>query len=150
MAVVASVVLNAIFLAGTWRYSQLRLGGDGSPLSAGTFNDFFVNQAKEWRIPEEDVKRVRSVVDEAIELVAVNAQGPVEIRLSSDSFDVRVTLSYTGNLPPCRMPAQSGKWLKNKASSAGSQDTYPGCMPTGSSAVRKAKLVRSDSSSVFS
>ena len=36
MAVVASIVLNAIFLAGTWRYSQLRLGGDGSPLSAGS------------------------------------------------------------------------------------------------------------------
>jgi xanthine permease XanP len=99
MAVIASVVLNAIFLAGTWRYSQLRLGGDGSPLSAETFNDFFVKQAKEWKIPEEDVKRVRSVVDEAIEFVAANAQGPVEIRVSSDSFDVRVTLKYIGNLP---------------------------------------------------
>ena len=99
MAVVASVVLNAIFLVGTWRYSQLRLGGDGSPLSAETFNDFFVKQAKEWKIPEEDVKRVRSVVDEAVELVAANAQGPVEIGVSSDSFDVRVTLKYAGNLP---------------------------------------------------
>ena len=38
-------------------------------------------------------------MDEAIELVAVNAQGPVDIRVSSDSFDVRVALSYTGNLP---------------------------------------------------
>ena len=99
MAVIASVALNAIFLAGTWRYSQLRLGGDGAPLSAVAFDDFFVKQAKEWKIPEEDVKRVRSVVDEAIELVAPNAQGPVEIRAGSDSFDVRVTLTYTGNLP---------------------------------------------------
>ena len=70
MAVVISVVLNAIFLPGTWRYSQLRLGGDRTPLTAETFDDFFVKQAKEWRIPEEDVKRVRSVVDEAIEQVA--------------------------------------------------------------------------------
>jgi hypothetical protein len=99
MAVIASVALNAIFLAGTWRYSQLRLGGDGAPLSAAAFDEFFVKRAKEWKIPEEDVKRVRSVVDEDIELVAPNAQGPVEIRAGSDSFDVRITLRYTGNLP---------------------------------------------------
>jgi hypothetical protein len=37
----------------------------------------------------EDVKRVRSVVDEAIELVAANAQGLVEIQVGSDSFDVK-------------------------------------------------------------
>ena len=99
MAVIVSVALNAIFLAGTWRDSQLRLGEDGSPLSAGTFDDFFVKQAKELRIPAEDVKRVRSVVDEAIELVAANAQGPVVIQVGSDSFDVRIALKYTGNLP---------------------------------------------------
>jgi hypothetical protein len=99
MAVIVSVALNAVFLAGTWRYSQPRLGADGSPLSAKTFDDFFVKQAKEWRIPAEDVKRVRSVVDEAIELVAANAQGPVEIQVGSDSFDIRVALAYTGNLP---------------------------------------------------
>ena len=39
------------------------------------------------------------MVDEAVELVAANAQGPVEIGVSSDSFDVRVTLKYAGNLP---------------------------------------------------
>ena len=71
MAVVASVVLNAIFLAGTWRYSQLRLGGDRSPLSAETFNDFFGKQAK-VRVRRKTCDRS---VDEAIELVAVNAQG---------------------------------------------------------------------------
>jgi len=99
MAVLVSVALNAMFLAGTWRYSQLRLGGDGSPLSVAKFDDFFVKQAKEWKIAGEDVKRVRSVVDEAIELVAANAQGPVEIGVASDSFDIKVTLNYTGNLP---------------------------------------------------
>jgi hypothetical protein len=45
------------------------------------------------------LKTVRSVVDEAIEFVAANAQGPVEIRVGSDSFDVTVALNYTGNLP---------------------------------------------------
>ncbi|HEY5742428.1 MAG TPA: hypothetical protein VIS99_07795 [Terrimicrobiaceae bacterium] len=100
MAVIVSVSLNAIFLAGTWRYSQLRLGGEGTSLSAAAFDDFFVNQAKEWKLRAEEVKRVRSVVDEAIELIAPNALGPVEIRAGSDSFDIRVTLTYTGNLPP--------------------------------------------------
>jgi hypothetical protein len=99
MAVIASVALNGVFLAGTWRYGQVRLGGDGSPLSTGAFDDFFVNQAKEWKVPQEDVKRVCSVVDEAIELVAANAHGPVEVRVGSDTFDIRVTLGYTGNLP---------------------------------------------------
>lgn len=99
VAVIVSVVLNAIFLLGTWRYSQLRLSDDQTPLTAETFDDFFVKQAKEWKIPDEDVKRVRSVVDEAIEQVSANAQGPVEIRVGSDSFDVSVALKYVGNLP---------------------------------------------------
>jgi NCS2 family nucleobase:cation symporter-2 len=99
IAVIASVTLNAIFLLGTWRYSQLRLGDDGSPLTAKAFDDFFVEQAKDWRIPVEEVKRVRSVVDEAIEQVSASAQGAVEIRVGSDSFDVKVTLKYAGNLP---------------------------------------------------
>jgi xanthine permease XanP len=99
IAVIASVTLNAIFLLGTWRYSQLRLGDDGSPLTAKAFDDFFVEQAKDWRIPVEEVKRVRSVVDEAIEQVSASAQGPVEIRVGSDSFDVKVALKYAGNLP---------------------------------------------------
>jgi xanthine permease XanP len=98
-AVITSVILNAIFLLGTWRYSQLRLGDDGTPLTAGSFDDFFLRQAKEWKIPPEDVKRVRSVVDEAIEQVSANAQGPVEIRVGSDSFDIKVALQYSGNLP---------------------------------------------------
>lgn len=64
-----------------------------------------------WRVFQQSAKasnlrfasgprsRVRSVVDEAIELVAANTQGPVEIRVGSDSFDLKVTLNYRGNLP---------------------------------------------------
>ena len=37
---------------------------------------------------------------------------------------------------------ESGSWSKSKASSAGSLDISPGCMRTGSSAVRKAKRVK--------
>jgi xanthine permease XanP len=99
MAVVASVTLNAVFLAGTWRYGQLRLGGEGAPLTPKTFDEFFVNQAKEWKISTDDIRRVRSVVDDAIEHVAANAQGPVDIHIGSDTFDVTVTLAYRGNLP---------------------------------------------------
>jgi NCS2 family nucleobase:cation symporter-2 len=99
MAVVASVTLNAVFLAATWRYGQLRLGGEGAPLTPKTFDEFFVNQAKEWKISTDDIRRVRSVVDDAIEHVAANAQGPVDIHIGSDTFDVTVTLAYRGNLP---------------------------------------------------
>jgi hypothetical protein len=50
---------------------------------------------------------VRSVVDAVIEDVAANANGPVELTLGSDSFDVIVTLRYRGNLPP--LPDKSPK-----------------------------------------
>ena len=99
MAVVVSVPLNAIFLLGTWRYSQLRLGTDSKPVTARSFDDFFEKQAREWKVPAEDAARVRSVVDMAIEDVAANANGPVEIHVGSDSFDILVTLRYRGNLP---------------------------------------------------
>ena len=93
MAVIVSVILNAVFLLGTWRYSQLRLGTAATPLTAASFDAFFEGQAAEWKIPPEDVRRVRGVVDQAIEHVAANAQGPVAIRIGSDTFDITVTLS---------------------------------------------------------
>ena len=99
VAVVVSTALNALFLLGTWRYGQLRLGADGTPLTAASFNSFFDQQASEWKIPAADVQRVREVVDQAIEHVAAKTQGPVRIQVGSDSFDIRVTLNYTGNLP---------------------------------------------------
>jgi NCS2 family nucleobase:cation symporter-2 len=99
IAVITSVALNAVFLLGTWRYGKLRIDEHGSPVTVKTFDDFFLQQASEWKLASEDVKRVRSVVDEAIEQVSANAQGPVEIRVGSDNFDVTVALKYAGNLP---------------------------------------------------
>lgn len=99
VAVIASVGLNALFLLGTWRYSQVRLGDKETPVTPASFNDFFGKQATEWKIPADDVQRVREVVDQAIEQVAASAQGPVYIRVGSDTFDIMVTLTYTGNLP---------------------------------------------------
>ena len=80
-------------------YGQLQVGEHGSPATAKTFDNFFLKQASEWNLSPEDVKRVRSVVDEAIEQVSVNAQGPVGVLVGSDSSDVKVTLRYVGNLP---------------------------------------------------
>jgi xanthine permease XanP len=99
MAVVVAVPLNALFLLGIWRYSQLRLGTESTPATPASFDVFFEKQAKEWKIPGEDVARVRSVVDSAIEDVTANADGPVELQMGSDTFDIEVTLRYKGNLP---------------------------------------------------
>jgi xanthine permease XanP len=99
MAVVVAVPLNALFLLGTWHYSQLRLGTDSTPATTGAFDVFFEKQKKEWKIPGEDAARVRSVVDTAIENVTANANGPVELQMGSDTFDIVVTLRYKGNLP---------------------------------------------------
>jgi xanthine permease XanP len=99
VAVIVAVPLNALFLLGTWHYSLLRLGATATPISAGAFNVFFEQQAKEWKIPADDVARVRSVVDTAIEHVAANANSAVEIQIGSDTFDISVSMRYTGNLP---------------------------------------------------
>jgi NCS2 family nucleobase:cation symporter-2 len=99
LAVIVAVTLNAVFLLGTWRYGQLRLGDGKTPLTSSSFDAFFEGQAAEWKIPAEDVRRVRAVVDQAIEHVGASAHGPVQIRIGSDLFDVTVTLTYTGNLP---------------------------------------------------
>lgn len=119
VAVVVSTALNALFLLGTWQYGQLRLGADGTPLTAASFDSFFDQQASDWKISAADVQRVREVVDQAIGDVAAKTQGPVRIELGSDSFDIRVTLSYTGNLPnlPDARPERSS--LRNRALSAG-------------------------------
>lgn len=85
-------------------------------MTAKTFDNFFLKQASEWNLSPEDVKRVRSVVDEAIEQVSVNAQGPVGVLVGSDSSDVKVTLEI---FPACRRRARREKWSKNRASSAG-------------------------------
>jgi hypothetical protein len=76
VAVVVSTILNALFLLGTWRYSQLRLGAGETPLTAASFDVFFDKQGADWKIPAVDFQRVRGVVDQAIEHVAANAQGP--------------------------------------------------------------------------
>jgi hypothetical protein len=102
MAVVVAVPLNALFLLGSWHYSQLRLGTDSTPATTASFDVFFAKQAKEWKIPGQDAVRVRSVVDAAIEDVTANADGPVELQIGSDTFDIVVTLRYKGNLP--RLP----------------------------------------------
>jgi NCS2 family nucleobase:cation symporter-2 len=99
VAVISAVGLNAIFLLGAWRYAQLHLGGDGTQLTPKTFDEFFAAQARDWAISPEDTRRVRSVVDDAVEQVAANAQGPISIRVGSDTFDITVTFSYRGNLP---------------------------------------------------
>jgi hypothetical protein len=100
MAVVVAVPLNAIMLLGTWHYRYLRLGTGAEPATAASFDAFFEKQASDWKISAEDAMHVRSVVDAAIEDVAANANGPVELSLGSDSFDLMVTLRYRGNLPP--------------------------------------------------
>lgn len=99
MAVVLSVPLNALFLMGRWRYSELRLGTDSEPATAQSFDAFFEKQAKAWQVPAEDAARIRSVVDTAIDQIAANANGPVALRMGSDEFDVMAILRYRGNLP---------------------------------------------------
>ena len=70
-----------------------------TPATPASFDVFFEKQAKEWKIPAQDAVRVRSVVDTAIEYVTASANGPVEIQIGSDTFDILVKLSYKGNLP---------------------------------------------------
>ena len=100
MAIVVAVPLNLLFLLGSWRYVQVRLRADSNPITSASFDTFFDKQAKEWKIEPDDVRRARSVVDAAIDDIAPNASGPIDIEVASDDFDLKVTLRYYGNLPP--------------------------------------------------
>jgi len=99
VAVIISVALNALFLLGTWRVGEVRLGAEGTPLTAAGFDQFFAKQVADWKIPPDDARRVQAVVDEAIDRVSLAAHGPVTVRVGSDEFEVSVVLSYLGNLP---------------------------------------------------
>ncbi len=56
-AVITSVALNAIFLLGTWRYGHLRLGDDGAPLTAESFDDFFVQAGQGMEDPAQRMSK---------------------------------------------------------------------------------------------
>ena len=99
VAVLVSVLLNALFLLGTWRVTEVRLGDGSAPLTPAAFDAFFGARAAEWKLPADDQKRIRAVVDDAIERVSTNAHGPVTIVVGGDEFEVIVTLTYSGNLP---------------------------------------------------
>jgi xanthine permease XanP len=99
MAVVVAAPLNALFLLGSWRYSQVRLGADAKPITPASFDAFFEKQVKEWKIGADDARRARAVVDAAIDDVTPSARGPIDVEVASDAFDLKVTLRYTGNLP---------------------------------------------------
>lgn len=115
IAVLVSVALNALFLLGTWRVTQVRLGDGDAPLTPRAFDAFFSDRATEWKISPDDVQRIRTVVDDAIERVSENAHGPVTIVVGSDEFDVTVTLTYAGNLPA--LPdARPGRYLVEEQS----------------------------------
>jgi NCS2 family nucleobase:cation symporter-2 len=50
VAVIVSVALNALFLLGTWRYSQLRLGAGETPLTAASFDVFLGSRPPSGRL----------------------------------------------------------------------------------------------------
>jgi NCS2 family nucleobase:cation symporter-2 len=115
VAVVVSVLLNALFLLGTWRVMHVRLGADGAPLTTAAFDVFFAEGSVAWKLREDDVRRIRTVVDDAIERVSASADGPVMIVVGSDEFDVTVALKYSGNLPA--LPdARPGRYLVEEQS----------------------------------
>jgi hypothetical protein len=147
MAVVVAVPLNALFLLGGWHHSRLRLGADSKTATPASFNAFFDKQAKEWKVPAEDVARVRSVVDAAIEDVAANAHGPVEIQLGSDEFDILVALRYAGNLPRLQDARPKKEMVEEQSFVSGLAGISPACTPTASSVAPGERNARSSFSS---
>ena len=126
VAVVVSVALNALFRVGTWRFGELRMGIDGTPLSAATFDKFFQQEAAAWKISAADVLRIRTVVDDAIQHVMPSAEGPLSIALGSDTFDVIVTISYTGNLPNLPGSRPSGDLVEEQSFVSGLTGYFSG------------------------
>jgi xanthine permease XanP len=119
VAMVVSAVLNALFRLGTWRYGQLRLGSGEVPLTADAFDAAFARTALDLSIPAGDADRIRAVMDQAIEHVSANADGPIAITIGSDTFDVVVELSYTGSLPNLPDPRPRGDMVEEQSFVAG-------------------------------
>ena len=117
MAIVVAMPLNALFLLGSWRYGQVRLGADSKPITPASFDAFFDKQAKEWKIEPDDVRRARSIVDAAIDDITPNASGPIDIEVASDDFDLKVHFATTAIFRAYRMRAPSDTCWRSKASS---------------------------------
>ena len=99
LAVITSVLLNAVFLLGTCDTDSCRWGSTDRqrPQKPLTISSLSKRANGTFRL-----RTLRGCVRlwiEAIEQVSANAQGPVEILVGSDSSDVKVTLRYVGNLP---------------------------------------------------
>jgi hypothetical protein len=58
-------------------------------------------------------------MDQAIEHVSANADGPIAITIGSDTFDVVVELSYTGSLPNLPDPRPRGDMVEEQSFVAG-------------------------------
>jgi xanthine permease XanP len=99
MAVIVAVPLNALFLIGSWHRSKVQMGEDKQPLTAEAFAAFFREKAIAWKLPTADVQRVLQVVQDMMQDLASAAEGPVEVSLASDGYDLKVTFLYRGVLP---------------------------------------------------
>jgi NCS2 family nucleobase:cation symporter-2 len=126
MAVLVSVLLNALFRLGTRRTRRFRLGADGEPLTPTAFDAAFTRAAGELGIPAAELGRIRAVLDQAIELVSANAQGPLAIAIANDEFDVAVELSYNGNLPSLPDARPSADMVEEQSFTAGLTGYFSG------------------------
>jgi hypothetical protein len=117
IATTAGVLLNLMFLLGRRRTSSLDLQIQDQPANDEKIRDFLKAKAKEWKLPEADATRIRNTLEDLIDQIAGSnySEGPVEIRVAYDDFDVTALLEYTGTLVQTASPKFSREPTEEQA-----------------------------------
>ncbi|MGB5737359.1 MAG: solute carrier family 23 protein [Thiohalocapsa sp.] len=102
ITLIGAVLANLLFLIGRKRTEVITLSGptdidlEGSrPVQA------IEQQGAAWDVPRDVLTRAKTTVSDLLDLIAAgsSAEGPIDLRLSYDDFELTVLMTYQGVLP---------------------------------------------------
>ncbi|QEY31107.1 hypothetical protein EVJ50_01390 [Synechococcus sp. RSCCF101] len=114
VATLLAVLVNLLFLLGRSRNSTIRLLDADGGSSHRTSLQMLDRQLRSWQVPGRERERVLQVCGDLVERIRAGgaSEGPITVSMSTDDFDVRVALSYRGELvstAPRALTAEPGE-----------------------------------------
>ncbi|MEM0965476.1 MAG: solute carrier family 23 protein [Verrucomicrobiota bacterium] len=102
----SAVFLNLFFLIARRRKGVIELTDKEPSETKIHFREFFEKEAEEWKIPKVEFEQIRdSVIDLVDQIVSANAnESPVRLAFEYDDFDLKIKVSYKGELIRTRTP----------------------------------------------
>ncbi len=113
----SAVLLNLIFLLGRRRASSLNLQINDEATVHAHLREFLTAKSREWKLPNAEAMRIRTTLEDLIDQIESSNfnQGPVEITVQFDDFDVVARISYTGSLVQTKSPKFSREPTEEQA-----------------------------------